>query len=134
MSKTPRKTLAIVAIGLVGMLTVGACGGSDSGSTNATTDGTNPAGGAAATVIDVRTPEEFAAGHLAGAVNINVQADDFDAKIGALDPEASYVVYCRSGNRSGVAVDRMSALGFTHAVNAGSLESAAESTGLDIVT
>lgn len=85
-------------------------------------------------MIDVRTPDEFAAGHLDGAVNLDVQSAEFDALVGQLDLEGSYYVYCRSGNRSAQAIDRMSALGFTDLTNGGSVENASNSTGLAIVT
>lgn len=65
------------------------------------------------TIIDVRTPEEFAAGHIQGAVNYNVQGPDFGNQIGALDPAGAYAVYCRSGNRSQAAVAVMSQAGIT---------------------
>lgn len=85
-------------------------------------------------VIDVRTPAEFASGHLEGALNIDVQSPDFEAQISALDPSGSYYVYCRSGNRSGAAIDRMEALGFTDLTNGGSVESASSATGIPVVT
>jgi len=65
-------------------------------------------------LLDVRTPEEFAAGHLEGARNVNFQAADFDARLGELDHATSYAVYCHSGNRSGQALEKMAAAGFTH--------------------
>lgn len=71
------------------------------------------------TILDVRTPEEFAAGHLPGAVNIDVSAPDFADRIGALAPDAPYAVYCRSGNRSAAAVEQMTAAGFTQAFDLG---------------
>jgi phage shock protein E len=64
-------------------------------------------------ILDVRTPEEFAAGHLPGAVNINVEASDFTDRVAGLDESAETLVYCRTGNRSGVATDEMADLGFT---------------------
>ena len=67
------------------------------------------------TLLDVRTPAEFAEGHLPGAVNIDVQSPDFDARLAALPADATYAVYCRSGNRSAAAVERMTAAGFTRA-------------------
>ncbi|GLI28736.1 hypothetical protein ARHIZOSPH14_29780 [Agromyces rhizosphaerae] len=85
-------------------------------------------------VVDVRTAGEYASGHLDGAVNIDVQSASFDAAIAELDPEGSYVVYCRSGNRSAAAIDRMEAAGFTDLVNAGGLQDAADATGIEIVT
>ena len=68
-------------------------------------------------VVDVRTPEEFTAGHLPNAVNINVEAEDFDAQIASLDKATTYGVYCRSGNRSGVASEKMANAGFTSVIN-----------------
>ncbi|MEN9306064.1 MAG: hypothetical protein RLY76_1332, partial [Actinomycetota bacterium] len=47
-------------------------------------------------IVDVRTPEEFAAGHLQGAVNLDVSASTFDSQIAALDKDVVYAVYCRS--------------------------------------
>lgn len=85
-------------------------------------------------VIDVRTPAEFASGHLEGAVNIDVQSPDFEALVSELDPAGTYYVYCRSGNRSGQAIDRMTALGFTDLTNGGSVESASAATGIAVVT
>lgn len=64
-------------------------------------------------IIDVRTPEEFAEGHLAGAVNIPVQSADFGDRIARLDPTATYAVYCRSGNRSQPAVAAMKDAGIS---------------------
>ncbi|NUQ23689.1 MAG: rhodanese-like domain-containing protein [Saprospiraceae bacterium] len=52
------------------------------------------------TVIDVRTAEEFAANHIDGAINIDYLALDFLDCIEKLDPQRTYLVYCRSGRRS----------------------------------
>ena len=68
-------------------------------------------------IVDVRTPEEFAAGHLPGAVNLDVSAATFDSQIAALDKNVAYAVYCRSGNRSTIAVGKMSDAGFTNLFN-----------------
>ena len=51
-------------------------------------------------VLDVRTPEEFTAGHIAGAKNINFYNADFNKKIGSLDKDKSYLVHCAVGGRS----------------------------------
>ena len=85
-------------------------------------------------LIDVRTPAEFATGHLDGAINIDVQSADFEDRIAQLDPSGDFVVYCRSGNRSGQAITRMESLGFTNLVNGGSVASASTSTGIAVVT
>ena len=86
-----------------------------------------------AAVIDVRTPDEVATGHLHGSVNIDIQGADFASKMNELDKSANYVVYCRSGNRAGQAIEWMTANGFTgKLINAGSVADAAVATGLMI--
>lgn len=111
--------------GLAGCSPAPAATGTTSGAAPA--EGAAPANGAAldaaafaaaltrpgTVIVDVHTPAEFAVGHLEGARNIDVEASDFEQKIGALDKSAPYAVYCRSGNRSGVAVAAMKRLGFT---------------------
>jgi phage shock protein E len=64
------------------------------------------------TVLDVRTPEEYATGHIAGAVNVNWEGADFAAQVKQLDPAKPVLVYCHSGNRSGQAVQVMEQEGF----------------------
>lgn len=104
MQPLPMVVLAVFALG------VAAC-----------SSGTDAAGGAGeaagdpahTAIIDVRTPGEFASGHVEGAVNIDVLEPTFDAQVAALDSDEVYLVYCRSGNRSADAVDRMAALGLT---------------------
>ena len=64
-------------------------------------------------ILDVRTPEEFAEGHLEGAVNIDALTDGFQAELDKLDRDVVYAVYCRSGNRSDAALHQMADLGFT---------------------
>ncbi len=84
-------------------------------------------------IIDVRTPEEFATGHLEGALNINVQSPDFAAQVNQLDPEANYYIYCRSGNRSGQAISQMSNMGFSNMTNGGGVAEASSDSGIPIV-
>jgi phage shock protein E len=86
-----------------------------------------------ATIIDVRTPAEFADGRVEGAVNIDVQSADFEASLANLDKNAEYIVYCRSGNRSAIAVQIMAEAGITKVVDLGDLQSAATSLGRPIV-
>ncbi|WP_277064203.1 rhodanese-like domain-containing protein [Schaalia cardiffensis] len=85
------------------------------------------------TLIDVRTPEEFADGHLKGATNIDFNGPDFAEKISELDKDGEYTLYCRSGRRSGLALEAMKAAGFTKVTNAGGVEQASKTLGLDIV-
>ena len=70
------------------------------------------AGKADFVVLDVRTPHEFAEGHLPGAVNLDIEGRDFAGRLQGLDRGKSYVVYCRTGNRSMRAVRAMEQLGF----------------------
>ena len=70
-------------------------------------------------VIDVRTAAEYDTGHVQGALLADVQRSDFDAQVGALDRDTTYVLYCRSGNRSAIAAQRLRAAGFTDVLDAG---------------
>ena len=64
-------------------------------------------------ILDVRTPEEFNAGHIANAININVADSNFSTEVSKLDKNATVAVYCRSANRSAVATKEMADIGFT---------------------
>ncbi len=68
-------------------------------------------------LIDVRTPEEVAEGKIEGAQEIDFMAPDFKAQLEALDKSKDYVMYCRSGGRSGKAAELMLELGFTRVTN-----------------
>jgi phage shock protein E len=63
-------------------------------------------------VLDVRTPEEFASGHIEGALNIDFNSGNFANEITRLNPSETYAVYCRSGSRSGQATSIMHKAGF----------------------
>jgi phage shock protein E len=84
------------------------------------------------TVIDVRTPAEFASGHVAGAVNVDFLAGDFTDRLAELDRGAAYLLYCQSGNRSAKAAARMADLGFVDLVDAGGVGEL-RSAGAEIV-
>lgn len=69
-------------------------------------------------VIDVRTPAEWQSGYIPGTDKfIDFHSNDFEAQIKGLDSTKSYVIYCRSGNRSGKACELMSKNGFTNLYN-----------------
>jgi rhodanese-related sulfurtransferase len=75
---------------------------------------------AGARLVDVRTPGEFAGGHLPGAVNIPV--DELDGRLGELQPkEGAIVLYCRSGRRSAIAARTLKAAGFAEVRDLGSM-------------
>lgn len=63
-------------------------------------------------VLDVRTPEEVAEGFIPEAINYNFNSPDFKEQLSALDKNKPYLVYCRSGKRSGKAIEMMKAMGF----------------------
>lgn len=69
-------------------------------------------------IIDVRTAGEFNEGHIANAINIDVESMRFDAEIAALDKDVTYALYCRSGNRSSIAAGNLADAGFTSILNA----------------
>ena len=68
-------------------------------------------------VLDVRTVGEFMGGHIAKAINIDVEGMTFDGDIAKLDKSATYAVYCHSGRRSGIAVGKMKEAGFKNLFN-----------------
>ena len=68
-------------------------------------------------VLDVRTDDEYAAGRIEGAQQINFFSEDFAARIEGLPKDKAYLVYCASGNRSGKAVTKMKELNFQEAHN-----------------
>ena len=63
-------------------------------------------------LIDVRTPEEFAEGHLENAINIDINGDNFEASVASLDKEKPVMVYCKAGGRSAKAATKLKEMGF----------------------
>jgi rhodanese-related sulfurtransferase len=68
-------------------------------------------------VLDIRTPREFAAGHIAGATNINSLSGDFNDKLAQLDRSKSYLLHCAVGGRSTNALPKLVRLGFTNVIH-----------------
>ena len=64
------------------------------------------------TIIDIRTPGEFAQGYIEGAININYFDKEFLSKVSELDKTKPVFIYCRSGNRTSSASKKIAALGF----------------------
>lgn len=88
-------------------------------------------------VLDVRTPEEFAAGHIAGAVNIDVNGVDFTTRVAELDRSGRYLVHCSANvpqGRSARAMSTMTELGFSDLENLVGGFAAWSSAGGEIVT
>lgn len=68
-------------------------------------------------LLDVRTPEEVAEAKINGSVNLNIYDSNFEAEINKLDKNKTVYVYCKSGGRSGNAMDLMKTMGFTKIYN-----------------
>ena len=77
-------------------------------------------------VVDVRSAEEFADGHLDGAINI--EWDKYDDLIAAIgdDKQRQVVFYCRTGNRVGKSIKELESRGYTNIYNATGLEALQE--------
>ena len=85
-------------------------------------------------LLDVRTPSEFAAGHIAVAVNLDVQSPAFTQAVTTLDTAKSYAVYCHSGNRSKTAMSAMQQHGIRHVFDLDGGIAAWQSAGGQIAT
>jgi len=68
-------------------------------------------------ILDVRTPEEFADGHIENAINLDYYSEIFRDELNKLGKNKTYLIYCRSGNRSGKALDIMEELNFREVYN-----------------
>jgi rhodanese-related sulfurtransferase len=121
------RRVATILCSLVLTVLAAGCGSDDSPASAGTP------GSGSAVVIDVRTPAEFAAGHLDGARNIDSASATLETDLKALDLDGEYQLYCRSGARAGAVLQLMKDLGFTNVTNLGSLEKAADATGMEIV-
>jgi rhodanese-related sulfurtransferase len=119
-SRHSTRAATLVLAALMAMVLT-ACGGSPGPAIQKVDAGTAVTMLHTRTVIDVRTPQEFAAGHLEGARNVDVEAADFASKIASLDKGAPYLVYCHSGRRSAIAAAQMATAGFTDIVDGGAM-------------
>lgn len=111
-----KKLVVFLAVPL--MVVLSACSGSNVKINQLNADGfasniQNPA----TVILDVRTAGEYAAGHIAGAINIDVESANFDSKIANLNKDVEYSIYCHSGRRSMIAANKMAETGFTKLTN-----------------
>jgi rhodanese-related sulfurtransferase len=103
----------LIAILGVSVFFLTGCGSSSESATNqGVTEFAKTVSDSSVVVLDVRTPAEFMSGHLANAINIDVEGAQFNSDVAKLDKSKTYAVYCRSGRRSAIATDEMSKLGF----------------------
>ena len=84
-------------------------------------------------LLDVRTSGEYAAGHIDGALNIDVEGMTFENEIKQLDNTKTYAIYCQSGRRSRIAAETMTDAGFTNLFNLDQGIGSWQSAGLPVV-
>jgi phage shock protein E len=72
--------------------------------------------------VDVRTPEEYASGHITGAINIPYEQMETRWQELAAHKDRPLALYCKSGRRSGLALRLLQARGFSQLQNAGGFE------------
>ena len=146
---TLRSPIRIAAASALVMVALAGCG-SDEASSNTTTAAAAAAtgpitaadpdafvaamGAPGAVLLDVRTPAEFAEGHIDGAINIDFESAGFADAVGALDRDVPYAIYCRSGNRSGQAEAVMAGMGFTSMTDLTGGIGAWTAAGMKVVT
>ena len=75
-------------------------------------------------IIDVRSPQEFATGHVEGAINIEHTAIAQEIAKAGVNKDDTVLLYCQSGRRSGMALETLKGLGFSKAENVGGIEQA----------
>lgn len=85
-------------------------------------------------LIDVRTPEEFEAGHLAEAININIYDAAFTQSLKQLNKENAVFVYCKGGSRSAEAAQQLKTMGFKNVYDLQGGIQSWESEGLPVIT
>ncbi len=66
-------------------------------------------------LLDIRTPKEFKDGHIQGALLLDYYSRDFVSRLKTMDKDKNYLIYCRSGNRSGKSMAIFAKLGFGRA-------------------
>ena len=108
-----KKIVALIASALL----IAGCSSSSSATDLSVTEFSSKIAESGVVTLDVRTPGEFAEGYMEGERLIDFQSGNFENEIATLDKNATYAVYCRSGNRSGQAVKVMKDAGFSNVFN-----------------
>ena len=108
-----KKIVALIASALL----IAGCSSSSSATDLSVTEFSSKIAESGVVTLDVRTPGEFTEGYIEGARLIDFQSGNFENEIATLDKNATYAVYCRSGNRSGQAVKVMKDAGFSNVFN-----------------
>ena len=123
----------LIAVIFASTLALTSCGGSSAAVDLNPTDFQAKAQEAGVVLLDVRTSGEFYAGHIEGAINIDVEGMTFESEIANLDKTKTYAIYCQSGRRSRIAVETMSKAGFSKLFNLDQGIGSWQSAGLPVV-
>ncbi len=127
------KMKKLIAVIIASTLALTSCGGEAAAVDLNPADFQAKAQEAGVILLDVRTAGEFAAGHLEGAINIDVEGMTFEGEIASLDNTKTYAIYCQSGRRSRIAVETMNKAGFTNLLNLDEGIGSWQAAGLPVV-
>jgi rhodanese-related sulfurtransferase len=125
-----KKIIAVLAASALFLTGCGESGATNLGAQDFQSKTTEPG----VVVLDVRTSGEYMAGHIANSINIDVEGMTFDGDIKSLDKDATYAVYCHSGRRSVIAVNKLKDAGFTNLFNLTNGIQDWQGAGLPLVT
>ena len=123
----------LIAVIFASTLALTSCGGSAAAVDLNPTEFQAKSKEAGVVLLDVRSAGEFYAGHIEGAINIDVEGMTFEGEIASLDKSKSYAIYCQSGRRSRIAVDTMNKAGFTKLFNLDQGIGSWQAAGLPVV-
>lgn len=123
----------LIAVIFASTLALTSCGGSSAAVDLNPTDFQAKFQETGVILLDVRTAGEFAAGHLEGAINIDVEGMTFEGEVANLDKTKTYAIYCQSGRRSRIAIETMSNAGFTKLFNLDQGIGSWQAAGLPVV-
>lgn len=123
----------IIAVIFASTLALTSCGGSAAAVDLNPTEFQAKAKEAGVVLLDVRSAGEFYAGHIEGAINIDVEGMTFEGEIASLDKSKTYAIYCQSGRRSRIAVETMNKAGFTKLFNLDQGIGSWQAAGLPVV-
>ena len=123
----------LIAVIFASTLALTSCGGSAAAVDLNPTEFQAKAKEAGVLLLDVRSAGEFYAGHIEGAINIDVEGMTFEGEIASLDKSKTYAIYCQSGRRSRIAVETMNKAGFTKLFNLDQGIGSWQAAGLPVV-
>jgi rhodanese-related sulfurtransferase len=123
----------LIAVIFASTLALTSCGGSAAAVDLNPTEFQAKAKEAGVVLLDVRTAGEYMAGHIDGAINIDVEGMTFEGEIKALDTSKTYAIYCQSGRRSRIAAETMANAGFTNLFNLDQGIGSWQAAGLPVV-